>query len=321
MGSRRYLLGKSLQALVTLWFVLTFNFFLFRVLPGDPVATLARSERLTPDDVARLQHDLGLDLPMAEQYVVYLKNTLTGNLGESLRTGIPVREVIGGRMWPTVLLVGLGTLLAELGRRPDRDPRRVAARQPLRHELAVHLSRPVRDAGGLAGHASVALLLGMAALVPCRRVRERGRDRRRPSGRSARPPVPAAAHAHARLHRGVLDRDALLDDRHDQRRFRADRPRERRAGPARAPEARRAQRVPADVHAHHPELRVRAGRRDRDRDGVFVARARPAHLPGDPDPRLPGDPGRVPGRERGGDRGEPGRGRHVRIPRSRIKEA
>ena len=80
MGSRRYLLGKSLQALVTLWFVLTFNFFLFRVLPGDPVATLARSERLTPDDVARLQHDLGLDLPMAEQYVVYLKNTLTGTL-------------------------------------------------------------------------------------------------------------------------------------------------------------------------------------------------------------------------------------------------
>ena len=48
---------------MTLWFVLTFNFFLFRVLPGDPVATLARSERLTPDDVARLQHDLGLDLP------------------------------------------------------------------------------------------------------------------------------------------------------------------------------------------------------------------------------------------------------------------
>jgi peptide/nickel transport system permease protein len=112
MGSRRYLLRKVLQAVVTLWFVLTFNFFLFRVLPGDPIGVLARSEKLTPDDVARLQHDLGLDLPMAEQYVVYLRETLTGNLGESLRTGIPVRELIGSRMWPTVLLVGLGTLLA-----------------------------------------------------------------------------------------------------------------------------------------------------------------------------------------------------------------
>jgi peptide/nickel transport system permease protein len=112
MGSRRYLLRKCLQAVVTLWFVLTFNFFLFRVLPGDPIGVLARSERLTPDDVARLQHDLGLDLPMAEQYVVYLRETLTGNLGESLRTGIPVRDLIGSRIRPTVLLVGLGTLLA-----------------------------------------------------------------------------------------------------------------------------------------------------------------------------------------------------------------
>jgi peptide/nickel transport system permease protein len=112
MGSRRYLLRKCLQAVVTLWFVLTFNFFLFRVLPGDPIGVLARSERLTPDDVARLQHDLGLDLPIAQQYVVYLRDTLTGNLGESLRTGIPVRELIGSRIWPTVLLVGLGTLLA-----------------------------------------------------------------------------------------------------------------------------------------------------------------------------------------------------------------
>jgi peptide/nickel transport system permease protein len=112
VGSRRYLLSKCLQALVTLWFVLTFNFFLFRVLPGDPVELLARTQRLAPADVARLQHELGLDLPIAQQYVFYLKNTLTGNLGESLRTGIPVRDLIGSRTWPTVLLVGLGTILA-----------------------------------------------------------------------------------------------------------------------------------------------------------------------------------------------------------------
>jgi peptide/nickel transport system permease protein len=112
MGSRRYLLSKCLQAVVTLWFVLTFNFFLFRVLPGDPIGLLARSEKLTPADVAALRHDQGLDLPMAQQYVVYMKNVLTGDLGDSLRTGLPVRELIGSRMWPTVLLVGLGTILA-----------------------------------------------------------------------------------------------------------------------------------------------------------------------------------------------------------------
>src|SRR4029079_2963984 len=112
MGSRRYLLSKTLQAVVTLLFVLTFNFFLFRLLPGDPVALLTRSEKLTPDDIARLQHDLGLDLPMVEQYGVYLRETLTGNLGEALTTGIPVTDLIKTRLWPTVLLGGLGTILS-----------------------------------------------------------------------------------------------------------------------------------------------------------------------------------------------------------------
>ena len=112
MGSRRYLLSKTLQALVTIWFVLTFNFFLFRVLPGDPVGVLARSEKLTPADVQRLQHDLGLDRPMLQQYVIYLRETLSGHLGESLRTAEQVKHMIGIRVWPTVLLVGLGTLLA-----------------------------------------------------------------------------------------------------------------------------------------------------------------------------------------------------------------
>jgi peptide/nickel transport system permease protein len=112
VGSRRYLLRKTLQAAVTLLFVLTFNFYLFRILPGDPVAVLARSERLTDEDVARLQHDLGLDRPMLEQYGIYLRETLSGNLGDSLRTGEDVKHMIGIRMWPTVLLVGLGTFLA-----------------------------------------------------------------------------------------------------------------------------------------------------------------------------------------------------------------
>jgi peptide/nickel transport system permease protein len=112
VGSRRYLLSKALQAVVTLWFVLTFNFFLFRVLPGDPVAMLARSEKLTDDDIARLQHELGLDRPMVQQYVIYMRETLSGHLGESLRTGNEVKSLIGVRVWPTTLLVGLGTLLA-----------------------------------------------------------------------------------------------------------------------------------------------------------------------------------------------------------------
>jgi len=112
MGSRRYLLSKTLQAVVTLWFVLTFNFVLFHLLPGDPVSTLAKSEKLAPADVERLQHELGLDLPLPSQYLVYMRETLTGNLGTSLSTAQDVKDMIGVRVLPTVLLVGLGTLLA-----------------------------------------------------------------------------------------------------------------------------------------------------------------------------------------------------------------
>lgn len=112
MGAQRYLLRKLLQALITLFFVLTFNFFLFRVLPGDPVALLARSDRLTPADEVRLRADYGLDQPLPRQYVTSLQDTFKGNLGVSLRSGDPVTTLIADRVWPTVLLVGLGTLFA-----------------------------------------------------------------------------------------------------------------------------------------------------------------------------------------------------------------
>jgi peptide/nickel transport system permease protein len=112
MGQRRYVARKVLQSIVTVFFVLSFNFFLFRVMPGDPVSLLARSEHMTPADVAEQRKLYGLDEPLPQQYVTYLRATLTGELGVSLRTGEPVSSMIGSRLPPTVLLVGLGTLLA-----------------------------------------------------------------------------------------------------------------------------------------------------------------------------------------------------------------
>ena len=94
MGTRRYLLSKIVQALGTLLFVLTFNFFLFRVLPGDPIGLLARSQRLTEADIAEQRATLGLDQPLPLQYVTYLRQTVEGNLGVSLRTARPVTEII-----------------------------------------------------------------------------------------------------------------------------------------------------------------------------------------------------------------------------------
>lgn len=112
MGARRYLLSKVLQAFATILFVLTFNFFLFRVLPGDPIGLLARSQRLTDADIAEQRATLGLDQPLPQQYMTYVRQTVSGNLGVSLRTARPVTQIIGSRLGPTLLLVGLGTLFA-----------------------------------------------------------------------------------------------------------------------------------------------------------------------------------------------------------------
>jgi peptide/nickel transport system permease protein len=109
---RGYLIGKILQAFLTLLFVITFNFFLFRVVPGDPAALLLRgTAAFNPDNVAGLQADLGLDKGLPQQFVIYLKDTFTLNFGESFfLRGAPVWGVIADKIWPTLLLVGSATI-------------------------------------------------------------------------------------------------------------------------------------------------------------------------------------------------------------------
>jgi peptide/nickel transport system permease protein len=114
MGGWRYVGRKVAQALFTLLFVLTFNFFLFRVMPGDPVRLLTKQKgvQLSRQAQAALAHDLGLDKPLPAQYVQYVGDTLRGDLGMSfLYQGSTVVQVFLQRLWPTVLLVGTSTIL------------------------------------------------------------------------------------------------------------------------------------------------------------------------------------------------------------------
>jgi peptide/nickel transport system permease protein len=110
----QYVGRKVLWALLTLFFVLTLNFFLFRVMPGDPVALLARSQRLTPEAIAEQRALFGLDQPLWQQYLTYLHQTVELKFGTSLASGEPVMDKLRPAVWPTVLLVGLGTALAVL---------------------------------------------------------------------------------------------------------------------------------------------------------------------------------------------------------------
>ena len=113
MGTRRYLLSKILQAVLTLLFVLVFNFFLFRGL-GDPTQLLAKQRgSLTPSALADLRSQLGLDLPLPEQFVNYLRQSLAGNLGLTFDNQ-PVASEIARAVWPTVLLIGTSTIASIL---------------------------------------------------------------------------------------------------------------------------------------------------------------------------------------------------------------
>jgi peptide/nickel transport system permease protein len=112
VGTRRYILGKVAQAFLTLAFVMVFNFFLFRVIPGDPAALLLRgTSAFNPDNIEALSRDLGLDRPLPEQFLVYVQDTVTLNFGDSFfLRGQDVREVISDRVWPTLLLVATSTI-------------------------------------------------------------------------------------------------------------------------------------------------------------------------------------------------------------------
>ncbi|HVF07446.1 MAG TPA: ABC transporter permease [Actinomycetota bacterium] len=123
MGGPAYVLRKVLYALLTLLFVLIFNFALFRVLPSDPVELVARSLRLTEVAQQDLKRELGLCVPPAGEskcsvvgrlstLPTYLRGTITGNLGRSFVSSNTVVAEIRSRLWPTVLLVGAGTAVA-----------------------------------------------------------------------------------------------------------------------------------------------------------------------------------------------------------------
>jgi peptide/nickel transport system permease protein len=106
-----YLGRKVLQLLLTLLAVVSFNFLLFRVLPGDPVQLYARSGHLTPQAAAQLRRVFGLDKPVFEQFGIYLRDLAHGQLGFSLTYRRPVADIVVQRLANTVLLVGAATVL------------------------------------------------------------------------------------------------------------------------------------------------------------------------------------------------------------------
>jgi len=114
VGSR-YLLRKLAQAIFTIAMILLVNFLLFRAMPGSPERILlGRNPRVTAEALAQTRERWGLDRPLIpDQFVAYVEATLTGDLGYSYAyRGKPVADVLAGHVGPTLLLFGLGELIA-----------------------------------------------------------------------------------------------------------------------------------------------------------------------------------------------------------------
>jgi peptide/nickel transport system permease protein len=112
--SSRWLAGKVAGALLTLAFVLVFNFFLFRVM-GDPTSQLARAlPNASSEEIQEVRASYGLDRPITGQFVDYAGDTLRLDLGISQRTRRSVWTEIKDALPWTLLLVGTGTLAATL---------------------------------------------------------------------------------------------------------------------------------------------------------------------------------------------------------------
>jgi peptide/nickel transport system permease protein len=108
----RYAIRKLGGALASLLAVIFSGFFLFRMLPGDPIRGLTREVPTSAEQLAALRHKFGLDKPLYAQFGDYVLRVLHGDLGMSYQYNRPVTELIASHVGPTVFLVGTATVIS-----------------------------------------------------------------------------------------------------------------------------------------------------------------------------------------------------------------
>jgi len=114
MQFSNYLLKRMLLLVVVLIGASILSFLLVRIAPGDP-ARMLLPPQASPEDIARMRTQMGLDRPYHEQYLMYMTNLIHGDLGFSHHTGRPVLEEFRMRLPATielsVLSLGLATVV------------------------------------------------------------------------------------------------------------------------------------------------------------------------------------------------------------------
>ena len=108
----RFLIKKALITILTIFATLTANFFIFRIMPGDPAKLLLNDPRLKKENIELVKKQLGLDKPLWQQYLIYLKESFKGNFGISFVHNIPVSQIIAQRLPQTLLLLSVAIAIS-----------------------------------------------------------------------------------------------------------------------------------------------------------------------------------------------------------------
>ncbi|MFD9068823.1 ABC transporter permease [Streptomyces lasiicapitis] len=107
----QYVAGKLGGALVSMFAVLVTSFFLFRLIPGDPVKQMTGGRRVSSEQLADMRAEFGLDDPVWQQFTDYCGNVLTGDFGTSYQFHTPVMDKITEAIGPTLWLTGTAYVL------------------------------------------------------------------------------------------------------------------------------------------------------------------------------------------------------------------
>ncbi|SDE15274.1 ABC transporter permease [Limimaricola pyoseonensis] len=105
-----YILRRLLSAVPVLLGITVIVFLIMALIPGDP-ATAILGSYATPENVARINRELGLDAPLWRQYLIWLGNMLQGDFGQSFALNRPVLDEVLERFGATLILAGTAFVL------------------------------------------------------------------------------------------------------------------------------------------------------------------------------------------------------------------
>lgn len=108
-----YILKRLLSAIPVLFGITLIVFLIMAMIPGDP-ATAILGSYATPENVAKLNRDLGLDAPLWQRYFIWLGNMLQGDFGRSFALNRPVLDEVLERFNATLILAGTAFILCSL---------------------------------------------------------------------------------------------------------------------------------------------------------------------------------------------------------------